>query len=120
MGDAPGASHDGAFREKAVSLAGLVMLASLPRTEPSRDGFAAGYSPAVEASAEAFARAASSPSVTGLTGNRMRKWPTFAGDEHVSRATSSVTVVPQRRPWHGPIPHRRNALAWFGPVQPPR
>ena len=30
----------------------------------------------------------------------------------------SVTVSPQKRPWHGPIPQRTKAFAWLGPAQP--
>ena len=33
-------------------------------------------------------------------------------------AISSVTVSPHMRPWHGPMPQRRNDLIWLGPVQP--
>ena len=42
--------------------------------------------------------AASSPSVSGLTGKRCRKWPIVAGGSLRSRAMISVTVRPQNRP----------------------
>src|SRR5215207_936339 len=55
-----------------------------------------------------FGKAASSPRVIGLIGGRRRYPPTSAGETPRASAINSVTVSPQSRPWHGPIPQRRN------------
>jgi hypothetical protein len=36
----------------------------------------------------------------------------------VASAISSLTVRPQRRPWHAPMPQRVKGLAWLGPGRP--
>jgi hypothetical protein len=80
---------------------------------PGTVGFSMGFGSAQTAHRATARRAASgtgklaiSASVTGLVGNLARSAPTCAGDREVSRATISVNVSAQYRPWQGPMPQR--------------